>query len=68
MAFTTSDAFQYAGVWLYESHPGQLRAYAINTNDDYFAYAFGRGGHPTPEIGTQRHTEWEILQRDMGIE
>ena len=62
MAFTTSDTFRYAGISLYESHPGQLRAYLKARSDDYFAYAFGFGRHPTPEIGTQAHTDWLILQ------
>ena len=29
MAFTTSDTFRYARVRLYESHPGQLGAWAM---------------------------------------
>ena len=33
-----------------------------NTNGDYFYYHFGRGRHPTPEIGTEDHTIWEILK------
>ena len=47
---------------------GSCTARARNTNGDYFYYVFGRGRHPTPEIGTQAHTDWEILKDDMGIE
>ena len=68
MAFTTSDTFDRAVVYLYDSHPGQLRAYVRSTNEDGFAHTFGRGRHPTPEVGTQSHTDWLIIQRDMGIE
>ena len=68
MAFTTSDNFQSFSYLLYDSHPGQLTVRARNTNGDFFYYNFGRGRHPTPEIGTQAHTDWEILKRDMGIE
>ena len=46
MAFTTSDTFQYAGVWLYESHPGQLQASRKNTNGDFSVILFGRGRTP----------------------
>ena len=54
MAFTTSDNFTYARVALYDSHPGQLSARAINTNGDYFYFMLlGKVEHPTPEIGTQ---------------
>ena len=67
MAFTTSDNFTYIYVGLYQSHPGQLRARAINTNGDYFSYAFGRGSQPTPEIGTQEHTDWEILKETWAL-
>ena len=67
MAFTTSDNFHAVGLELYESHPGQLTARARNTNGDYFYYAFGRGRHPTPEIGTQAHTDWEILKETWAL-
>ena len=67
MAFTTSDTFSYLRVSLYESHPGQLSARATNTNGDYFSYPFGKGRHPTPEIGTEDHTIWEILKETWAL-
>ena len=67
MAFTTSDTFDRVSIYLYESHPGQLIAYAVSTNFDYFSHTFGRGSHPTPEIGTQSHTDWEILQETWAL-
>ena len=36
MAFTTSDNFTYVNVRLYDFYPGELSAYARNTNGDLF--------------------------------
>ena len=33
-----------------------------------FATSFGEWEHRTPEVGTQEHTDWLILQEHMGIE
>ena len=67
MAFTTSDNFDAVGVRALEFSSSQLSTYARNTNGDVFSYNFGRGEHPTPEIGTQKHTDWEIIQETWAL-
>ena len=68
MAFTTSDTFEYAsGLRFTNLIRGSCTVYARNTNDDLFGYTFGRGDHPAPVSGTQTHTDWLIVQDDMGI-
>ena len=62
MAFTTSDSFYMFVLSFTGSHPAQLTVRVTNTNGDFFYYHFGRGSHPTPEIGTEDHTIWEILK------
>ena len=53
MAFTTSDNFDlYAYCALRISSGAVASIRARNTNGDFY-YTFGRGEHPTPEIGTQ---------------
>ena len=67
MAFTTSDNFDYVGVRALEFSSSQLLAYAGNTNGDIFNYRFRQGEHHTPEDGTQKHTDWLILQETWAL-
>ena len=48
-------------------NPSRLSVYAKNTNGDEFRYSFGMGEHPTPEVGTQKHTDWLILQETWAL-
>ena len=67
MAFTTSDTFTSCWYLALRISSGAVDCNAINTNGDFFGYTFGQGRHPTPEIGTQRHTDWEILQETWAL-
>ena len=69
MAFTTSDTFFiYVRVSLYDLIRGSCAARAINTNGDYFSVILlDEAEHPTPEIGTQAHTDWEILKETWAL-
>ena len=62
MAFTTSDIFDRVGIAVGEFNPANLYAYARNTDGYIFRYDFGYGEHFTPEVGTQEHTDWLIIQ------
>ena len=45
----------------------RLSVYAKNTNGDEFAINFGRREHHTPEVGTQEHTDWLIIQETWAL-
>ena len=67
MAFTNSDSFERVSISTIDVDPSQLSVYAKNTNGDIFHYEFGAGEHHTPEVGTQEHTDWLILQETWAL-
>ena len=62
MALAISDNFDFVEVLVSEFNPSKISVYIRNTDGDVFSYKFGQWDHHTPEVGTQEHTDWLIVQ------